>query len=142
MELELEYVLFFLISVLIIYVLTNYFKNKCESENFQNNNDNCENEIYNKPVEGKKLFNLDDKQWGWVAVATNGISVIFQLYSLFKTKSAQSFDITFITLMTILNATYALLGLLIMNWGLFIATLIFVFYNLTVMFFYYSGKKK
>lgn len=138
---ELKYILFFLISVLIIYVLTNFLKIKCEKENFKNNN-NCEDLLYKEPIEGKKFLNLDDKKWGWVAVATNGISVAFQLYSLFTTKTAQSFDMRFITLMTILNATYALLGLLIMNWGLFVATLIFVIYNLTVMFYYYYGQKK
>ena len=44
--------------------------------------------------------------------------------------------------MTILNATYAVLGLLIKNWGLLVATLIFVFYNLTVVFYYYFGVKR
>ena len=102
----------------------------------------CEELIYLKEVKGKKLFNLDDKTWGWIGVGTNGASVVFQLYSLFTSKSAQSFDITFIVLMTILNATYAVLGLLIKNWGLFVATLIFVLYNLTVVFYYYFGVKR
>lgn len=90
----------------------------------------------------KKFLNLDRKQWGWVGVATNGLSVIFQLYNLFKTNKAQSFDMGFIFLMTILNAVYCLMGLLTSNWGQFIATAFFVGYNLTVMFVHYHGKQK
>ena len=79
-------------------------------------------------------------QWGYLSVATNGFSVVVQLNQLFRTRSAKSFDMTFIFLMTILNATYFVLGVLTNNIGLAVATFFFVYYNLTVMYFYYSGK--
>ena len=152
MELSLNFILFIVLSFLVVYVLTNYLEQICQKEEFKNNNQSesnnknlkkeCDDLIYLNPVQGKKLFNMDDKKWGWIGVGTNGMSVLFQLYSLFTSKSAQSFDITFIILMTILNGTYAILGLLIKNWGLLVATLIFVLYNLTVIFYYYSGLKK
>ena len=98
---------------------------------------------YKDPITKEKTFlNLNRFQWGWVGVATNGISVIFQLYNLFKTYKAQSFDMGFIFLMTILNGVYCIMGLLTLNWGMFVATGFFVFYNLCVMFIYYNGKKK
>ena len=88
----------------------------------------------------KKFLGLNVIQWGYLSVATNGFSVVVQLSQLFRTRSAKSFDMTFIFLMTILNATYFVLGVLTNNIGLAIATFFFVYYNLTVMYFYYSGK--
>ena len=88
----------------------------------------------------KKFLGLNVIQWGYLSVATNGFSVVVQLNQLFRTRSAKSFDMTFIFLMTILNTTYFILGVLTNNIGLAVATFFFVYYNLTVMYFYYSGK--
>ena len=89
----------------------------------------------------KKFLGLNLTQWGYVSVVTNGLSVVFQLQQLFKTNKAKSFDMKFIFLMTILNATYFILGIITNNIGLAIATFFFVYYNLTVMYIYYFGKK-
>ena len=89
----------------------------------------------------KKFLGLNVTQWGYVSVVTNGLSVVFQLQQLFKTNKAKSFDMKFIFLMTILNATYFILGIITNNIGLAIATFFFVYYNLTVMYIYYFGKK-
>lgn len=80
--------------------------------------------------------------WGWISVLTNGISVLVQMTSLYKSKSAQSFSMPFIVLMTLLNFTYFILGILTNNKGLALATFSFVIYNLTVVYYYYYGKKK
>jgi glutaredoxin 2 len=94
----------------------------------------------------KKLENtflgLDVLMWGWISVATNGISVIVQMNNLIRTQSAQHFSMYFIFLMTLLNTIYCVVGLLTLNWGLAIATFLFVIYNLTVVYFYYFGKQK
>lgn len=89
----------------------------------------------------RKFVGLNVIQWGWISVVTNGLSVAFQMYNLFKTNSAQSFSMRFIFLMTLLNAIYCLIGLFTLNWGLAIATFLFVIYNLTVVYFYYFGKQ-
>jgi fatty acid desaturase len=81
-------------------------------------------------------------QWGWISVFTNGFSVVVQMMNLFRTQSAQSFSMPFIYLMTLLNAVYCVVGLLTLNWGLALATLFFVIYNLTVVYFFYHGKQK
>lgn len=94
------------------------------------------------PKEQRTLLGIDIQQWGWISVITNGLSVAFQMFNLFKTRSAQSFSMYFIFLMTILNAVYCLIGLFTLNWGLAIATFMFVVYNLTVVYFYYFGKQK
>ena len=99
-----------------------------------------ENNNSNDSLLKKKFLGLDVIQWGYLSVVTNGFSVIVQLRQLFKTRSAKSFDMTFIFLMTILNATYFILGVITNNTGLAVATFFFVYYNLTVMYFYYSGK--
>lgn len=115
------------------------FKNEIDEEDKEDKEAIC----FKEPIkEEKKFLNLDRFQWAWVGVATNGLSVLFQLYNLYKTYKAQSFDMGFIFLMTLLNAVYCIMGLLTLNWGMFIATGFFVFYNLTVMFVYYYGKKK
>lgn len=90
----------------------------------------------------KEFLGIDIQQWGWLSVVTNGLSVAFQMYNLIRTQSAQSFSMYFIFLMTILNAIYCLIGIFTLNWGLAIATFLFVVYNLSVVFFYYFGKQK
>ena len=87
MELSLNFILFLVLSFLIVYVLTNCLEKVCQKEEFENKNQSesnnknlkeCEELIYLKEVKGKKLFNLDDKTWGWIGVGTNGASVVFQ----------------------------------------------------------------
>jgi hypothetical protein len=90
----------------------------------------------------KTFLGLEVLTWGWISVATNGISVIVQMNNLIQTQSAQNFSMYFIFLMTILNAIYCIIGILTANWGLAIATLLFVIYNLSVVYFYYFGKQK
>jgi hypothetical protein len=90
----------------------------------------------------KTFLGLEVLTWGWISVATNGISVIVQMNNLIQTQSAQNFSMYFIFLMTILNAIYCAIGILTANWGLAIATFLFVIYNLSVVYFYYFGKQK
>ena len=90
----------------------------------------------------KTFLGINAKNWGWISVVTNGFSVVVQMMSLFQTQSAQSFSMPFIFLMTLLNAVYCFVGLLTLNWGLALATLLFVIYNLTVVYFFYFGKQK
>jgi len=90
----------------------------------------------------KTFLGINATNWGWISVLTNGFSVVVQMMNLIQTQSAQSFSMPFIFLMTILNAVYCLVGLLTLNWGLALATLLFVIYNLTVVYFFYFGKQK
>ena len=96
-----------------------------------------------KSIEEEKntLFGLNADEWGWISVFTNGFSVIFQMKQLLRTQKAQSFDMKFIGLMTLLNFVYFIMGILTLNKGLAIATFSFVVYNLSVMYFHYYGKK-
>jgi uncharacterized protein with PQ loop repeat len=125
-----NHILFILISLFIILILKIYF-DKC-LENYENKK-NKENK--------KTIFGLDKNTWGWISVVTNGISVIIQMLNLYTTKSAQSFSMKFIVLMTVLNFTYFVLGILTENIGLAIATFMFVIYNITVVYYFYYGKK-
>jgi hypothetical protein len=125
-----NHILFILISLFIILILKVYF-DKC-LENYENKK-NKENK--------KTIFGLNKNTWGWISVVTNGISVIIQMLNLYTTKSAQSFSMKFIILMTVLNFTYFVLGILTENIGLAIATFMFVIYNLCVIYYFYYGKK-
>ena len=128
-----NHILFILISLFIILILKVYF-DKC-LENYENkkNKENKENK--------KTIFGLNKNTWGWISVVTNGISVIIQMLNLYTTKSAQSFSMKFIILMTLLNFTYFVLGILTENIGLAIATFMFVIYNLYFIYYFYYGKK-
>lgn len=104
-------------------------------------------EIENKETEEeqkveKRFLGIDVLTWGWISVFTNGLSVFVQMSNLIATRSAQSFSMYFIFLMTLLNAIYCIVGILTYNWGLAIATFLFVIYNLSVVYFYYYGKQK
>ena len=104
-------------------------------------------EIQNKKEEEeqkveKTFLGIDVLTWGWISVITNGVSVFVQMSNLIATQCAQSFSMYFIFLMTLLNAIYCLVGILTYNWGLAIATFLFVIYNLSVVYFYYYGKKR
>jgi hypothetical protein len=76
--------------------------------------------------------------WGYIGIVTNGLSAVLQMYTLYKTRSAKSFSMPFIWIMTLLNIVYCLLGLLEENYGLAISTFFFVIYNFTVIYIYYK----
>ena len=85
----------------------------------------------------QKKIGINAKNWGYFGIVTNGLSAFFQMYTLYKTKSAKSFSMPFIWIMTILNAIYCLIGILENNIGLAVATFFFVIYNFTVIYVYY-----
>ena len=89
----------------------------------------------------KKFLGLTINEWGWLSMVANLVSVIFQLYNLYKTQSAQSFSMKFIFLMIILNFWYFLVAILHENIGFAIATFAFVLYNCIVVYVYYFGKQ-
>ena len=89
--------------------------------------------------EEKKFWNLTKNQWGWVSTFTNGLSVLFQLYTLYTTYSAESFSMNFIWLMILLNFVYFLVAIIQNNTGFMLATLFFVFYNLCVVYVHHCG---
>ena len=101
--------------------------------------DHSEAENTEEKDPNRKFLGFNAETWGWISVFTNGFSVVFQMANLIKTRTAQSFSMPFIFLMTVLNAVYCIIGLLILNWGLAIATFFFVVYNLTVVYYYYYG---
>tara|TARA_B110000003_G_C16553792_1_gene497664 strand:+ start:52 stop:789 length:738 start_codon:yes stop_codon:yes gene_type:complete len=92
--------------------------------------------ILKQESETKKI-GINAKNWGYFGIVTNGLSAFFQMYTLYKTKSAKSFSMPFIWIMTILNAIYCLVGILENNIGLAVATFFFVIYNFTVIYVYY-----
>lgn len=87
-----------------------------------------------------EFLSLDAGKWGYISAVANFASVVFQLYTTFKTKKAKSFSILFIYLLTFLNLVYVFLGVLTENIGLVIACGVFVIYNLIIVYFYYFGK--
>jgi hypothetical protein len=131
---------FILLGVIGVIVLL--YVSKIDDEYIIYKKENNEDAKDTVPKEQRTLLGIDIQQWGWISVITNGLSVAFQMFNLFKTRSAQSFSMYFIFLMTLLNAVYCLIGLFTLNWGLAIATFMFVVYNLTVVYFYYFGKQK
>ena len=131
---------FILLGVIGVIILL--YVSKIDDEYIIYKKENNEDAKDTVPKEQRTFFGIDIQQWGWISVITNGLSVAFQMFNLFKTRSAQSFSMYFIFLMTILNAVYCLIGLFTLNWGLAIATFMFVVYNLTVVYFYYFGKQK
>ena len=86
------------------------------------------------------FLSLDAGKWGYISAVANFASVVFQLYTTFKTKKAKSFSILFIYLLTFLNLVYVFLGILTENTGLIVACGVFVIYNLIIVYFYYFGK--
>ena len=87
-----------------------------------------------------EFLTLDAGKWGYVSAVANFASVVFQLYTTFKTKKTKSFSILFLFLLTFLNLVYVFLGVLTENIGLVIACGVFVLYNLIIIYFYYFGK--
>ena len=89
---------------------------------------------------GTKKIGLNEINWGYFGIVTNGLSALFQMYTLYKTRSAKSFSMPFIWIMTLLNAVYCLVGILENNIGLAVATFFFVIYNFTVIYVNYKYK--
>jgi hypothetical protein len=131
---------FILLGVIGVIILL--YVSKIDDEYIIYKKENNEDAKDTVPKKQRTFLGIDIQQWGWISVITNGLSVAFQMFNLFKTRSAQSFSMYFIFLMTLLNAVYCLIGLFTLNWGLAIATFMFVVYNLTVVYFYYFGKQK
>ena len=91
-----------------------------------------------KQESNTKKIGMNAVNWGYFGIITNGLSALFQMYTLYKTKSAKSFSMPFIWIMTFLNAVYCLVGILEKNIGLAVATFFFVVYNITVIYVYYK----
>jgi hypothetical protein len=87
-----------------------------------------------------KIMGMNAAIWGYIGVITNGVSAIIQMYTLYKLKSAKSFSMPFIYIMTLLNGIYFIIGILEQNPGLSIATAFFVIYNFTVIYTYMKYK--
>ena len=88
------HILFILVSAFIIYII----KHKLDELLFLKKNKEI---IEQKNVEQKDnnentILGINKFVWGWISVFTNGISVLVQLVSLYKSKSAQSFSMPFI----------------------------------------------
>ena len=109
-----------------------------------NNNIDTDEKLYYiyqnllKQESDTKIIGLNAVNWGYFGIVTNGLSTLFQMYTLYKTKSAKSFSMPFIWIMTFLNAVYCLVGILENNVGLAVATFFFVVYNFTVIYVYYK----
>jgi hypothetical protein len=88
----------------------------------------------------KNILGMNANIWGYIGILTNGLSAGLQMYTLYKTKSAKSFSMPFIYIMTFLNAVYFLIGIIEQNIGLTIATAFFVIYNFTVIYTYMTYK--
>ena len=88
----------------------------------------------------KTIMGMNANIWGYIGIVTNGLSAGLQMYTLYKTKSAKSFSMPFIYIMTFLNAVYFLIGIIEQNIGLAIATAFFVIYNFTVIYTYMKYK--
>jgi len=85
-------------------------------------------------------YGLNVSKWGIVSAFANFISVVFQLYKTIKTQKVKSFSMKFISLMTFLNFVYVIIGILTENHGMTFACLVFVVYNLIIVYYYYFGK--
>ena len=88
----------------------------------------------------KTLLGLNAEEWGAIALLANGVSVVVQVSTLLKTRDAQSFSMSFIYTMLVLNAWYCFVAYLQENLGFAIATLSFVVYNCMVVYFYHYGR--
>lgn len=119
--------------------------NNIQNNNTENNNNenNTTEEIKEDetPIQEKTILKLNVSKWGIVSAIANFTSVIFQLYKTIKTEKVKSFSMKFIALMTFLNFVYVILGILTENHGMTFACLVFVIYNLIIVYYYYFGKK-
>ena len=87
-----------------------------------------------------KIMGMNAEVWGYIGLITNGLSAVIQMYTLYRLKSAKSFSMPFIYIMTLLNAIYFIIGIIEQNIGLSIATAFFVIYNFTVIYTYMNYK--
>jgi uncharacterized protein with PQ loop repeat len=90
----------------------------------------------------RKILSLNVSKWGIVSAVANFASVVFQLYRTMKTQKVKSFSMKFISLMTFLNFVYVIIGILTENYGMTFACLVFVVYNLIIVYYYYFGKSE
>ena len=102
-------------------------------------NEEITNELENKQ---KKILSLNVSKWGIISAIANFTSVVFQLYRTMKTQKVKSFSMKFISLMTFLNFVYVIIGILTENHGMTFACLVFVVYNLIIIYYYYFGKSE
>ena len=102
-------------------------------------NEEITNELENKQ---KKILSLNVSKWGIISAIANFTSVVFQLYRTMKTQKVKSFSMKFISLMTFLNFVYVIIGILTENYGMTFACLVFVVYNLIIVYYYYFGKSE
>lgn len=113
--------------------ITQPIEEKEEEENTTKN----QNEIEEQQ---ETYFGLNVSHWGIVSAFANFASVVFQLYRTIKTQKVKSFSMKFISLMTFLNFVYVIIGVLTENHGMTFACLVFVVYNLIIVYYYYFGK--
>ena len=102
-------------------------------------NEEISNELEDKQ---RKILGLNVSKWGIVSAVANFASVVFQLYRTMKTQKVKSFSMKFISLMTFLNFVYVVIGILTENHGMTFACLVFVVYNLIIVYYYYFGKSE
>jgi len=131
--------------------INNLVNNQLDNNQIDNNQTN--NQVDNETQNNKEISNeLEDKQrkilslnvskWGIVSAVANFSSVVFQLYRTMKTQKVKSFSMKFISLMTLLNFVYVIIGILTENYGMTFACLVFVVYNLIIVYYYYFGKSE
>jgi len=131
--------------------INNLVNNQLDNNQIDNNQTN--NQVDNETQNNKEISNeLEDKQrkilslnvskWGIVSAVANFASVVFQLYRTMKTQKVKSFSMKFISLMTLLNFVYVIIGILTENYGMTFACLVFVVYNLIIVYYYYFGKSE
>ena len=123
--------------------LDNQVDNETQSNETQSNETQSNEEISNE-LEDKqrKILSLNVSKWGIVSAVANFASVVFQLYRTKKTQKVKSFSMKFISLMTFLNFVYVIIGILTENHGMTFACLVFVVYNLIIVYYYYFGKSE
>jgi len=131
--------------------INNLVNNQLDNNQIDNNQTN--NQVDNETQNNKEISNeLEDKQrkilslnvskWWIVSAVANFASVVFQLYRTMKTQKVKSFSMKFISLMTFLNFVYVIIGILTENYGMTFACLVFVVYNLIIVYYYYFGKSE
>ena len=119
-------------------LVNNQIDNETQSNETQSNEE-ISNELEDKQ---RKILSLNVSKWGIVSAVANFVSVVFQLYRTMKTQKVKSFSMKFISLMTFLNFVYVIIGILTENYGMTFACLVFVVYNLIIVYYYYFGKSE
>ena len=112
--------------------------NNEDNNSIKNNNEQKSEE--EETIQEKKIFKFNVSSWGIISAVANFLSVVFQLYKTVKTQKVKSFSMKFISLMTFLNLVYVVLGILTENHGMTFACMVFVVYNLIIVYYFYYGK--